>query len=85
MTKRISKGFVALLNIISNVLACVQNGAFDSLKVNISCMLSMDAISILIFLQFLLIHTAPSRMYGWMNYSRPLKCLDLKRMNIRFT
>ena len=44
MTKRISKGFVALLNIIDNVLAYVQNGAFDSLKVNILCMFSMDAI-----------------------------------------
>ncbi len=44
MTKRISKGFVALLNIIGNVLAYVQNGAFDSLRVNMSCMLSTDAI-----------------------------------------
>ena len=44
MTKRISKGFVALLNIIDNVLAYAQNRAFDNLKVNISCMLSMDAI-----------------------------------------
>ena len=44
MTKRISKCFVALLNnIMGNVLAYVQNGAFDSLKVTISCMLSMDA------------------------------------------
>ena len=44
MKKRISKGFVALFNIIDNVLAYVQNGAFDSLMVNISCMLSTDAI-----------------------------------------
>lgn len=45
MTKRISKGFVALLlYIIGNVLAYMQSGAFDSLKVSMSCMLSMDGI-----------------------------------------